>query len=168
MRLRLRLIMPVPRSIRVLRTRCSSSQPWPVVRLRHWQGQVEVVRVQATHTNTTTVKVIQAVTAGSGRSDVGVQHFAEGGLVTSPTLAMIGEGKSREAAIPLDDPEAMDTIGKAITSAGGGGSNHFRFHAPVIGASDVAELCGQISKRVARGQAHLNSSSTFKVTKRGG
>ena len=107
-------------------------------------------------------------TASSGRSNIGIQHFAHGGLITSPTLAMIGEGKSREAAIPLDNPEAMDTIGKAMVGAGGGGSNHFHFHAPVIGASDVAKLCGQINKRVARGQAHLNSSSTFKVTKRGG
>ena len=105
-------------------------------------------------------------TASSGRSNIGIQHFADGGLITSPTLAMIGEGKSREAAIPLDNPEAMDTIGKAMVGAGGGGSNHFHFHAPVIGASDVAKLCGQINKRVARGQAHLNSSSTFKVTKR--
>ncbi len=106
---------------------------------------------------------------GSGRTNIGIQHFAEGGLITAPTLAMIGEGKSREAAIPLDDPEAMDTIGKSIAGAGGGGgAQHFHFHAPVIGASDVAKLCGQISKRVARGQAHLNASSTFKVTKRGG
>ena len=105
--------------------------------------------------------------AGSGRSNIGVQHFAEGGLVNRATLAVVGEA-GREAALPLDNPDAMATIGKAIAQAGGRGpTNHFHFHAPVIGASDVSKLCGQISKRVARGQAHLNASSTFKVTRRG-
>jgi hypothetical protein len=94
--------------------------------------------------------------ASSGRSNIGVQGFAEGGLVSAPTLAMIGEGGGREAALPLDDPEAMNTVGKAIAGAQGGESGlHVHFHAPVIGASDVARLCQQINKRVARGQATL-------------
>jgi hypothetical protein len=110
--------------------------------------------------------------AGSGRSNIGVQGFADGGLVSGPTLAMIGEGGGREAAIPLDNPDAMATIGKAVSDAmakngGGRGGINVHVHGHVIGASDVAHLCAQISKRVANGQAHLNSSSTFKVTKRG-
>ncbi|HET7030374.1 MAG TPA: hypothetical protein VFI34_07670 [Candidatus Limnocylindrales bacterium] len=33
-----------------------------------------------------------------------LRYLAQGGVVTAPTLAMIGEGNRREAVIPLDDP----------------------------------------------------------------
>lgn len=100
----------------------------------------------------------------SGGSSVGVQGFAMGGLITGPTLALAGEA-GREAVIPLDDPRAMKEIGKAVGSGGGSGL-HVHFHGPVIGASDVAHLVGQISKRVNRGQAYLQSSNSLRVTKR--
>jgi hypothetical protein len=99
----------------------------------------------------------------SGRSNLSVQAFADGGLVTGPTLALIGEN-----ATP-DDPEIVIPPRGSGGGSDGGGTlhQHFHFHAPVIGASDVAKLCGQISKRVSKGQATLNASSTFRVTKRG-
>lgn len=109
--------------------------------------------------------------AGSGRRAVGVQGFAEGGLVSAPTLAMIGEGGGREAAIPLDNPDAMDAIGKAVSdamAAHGGGGTHFHINVKgMISPDNLSKVCSQISKKVGRGQATLNSSSTFKVTRRG-
>jgi len=47
-----------------------------------------------------------------------ITGLATGGVVTSPMLAQIGEGKGREAVLPLDDPRAMTAIAEAI---GGGG-----------------------------------------------
>ena len=101
----------------------------------------------------------------SGGSSVGIQHFATGGLITEPTLAMMGEQSRKEAVLPLEDPQAMKAIGAAIGGSGGGGVT-VHVHGHVIGAKDVAHLAGQISKRVNRGQAFLQSSNTLRVTKR--
>jgi hypothetical protein len=103
--------------------------------------------------------------AGSGRSGVGVQGFATGALITRPTLATFAEN-GPEAAIPLNDPEALKAIGSAIAEHSGGGDTHIHFHAPVVGASDVSKLCKQINKRVGRGQANLTASNSMRVTKR--
>ena len=96
---------------------------------------------------------------------MGVQHFAEGGLITAPTLAMMGEGNRKEAVLPLEDPQAMGEIGKAI-GGGAGGGIHVHIAGHVIGANDVAHLVGQINKRVSRGQAHLQASASLRVNKR--
>lgn len=52
---------------------------------------------------------------------VNVQSFAAGGMFTKPTLALIGDseqgGDAQEAAIPLDDRRALDTIAGAIAPA---------------------------------------------------
>jgi hypothetical protein len=102
--------------------------------------------------------------AGSGRSNVGVQHFAEGGLITAPVKALMGEA-GREAVIPLDDPNAQQTM----KNAGLGGDTHIHLNVKgLVSPSTLSKVCKQISASVARGQATLNSSSTFKVTKRGG
>jgi hypothetical protein len=57
-----------------------------------------------------------------------VQRFAAGGLVTGPTLALIGDSahasSGREAAIPLDDPQAVSAIVEALGGSRGG-DTHF-------------------------------------------
>jgi SLT domain-containing protein len=112
-------------------------------------------------------------TQGSGtRGGTSVKGFATGGLVSSATLALIGEGSSREAVLPLDDPSARELIGSSIAEAmaahggGGGGNIHVHVAGHVIGANDVAHLVSQISKRVKRGQANLTTSNSLRVTKR--
>jgi len=74
----------------------------------------------------------QSNTSGSQRGTTtvtGVQKFAAGGLITSPTLAIIGEepGKS-EGVLPLDNPEAMgkiaSTLATHLAANGGGGDTH--------------------------------------------
>jgi hypothetical protein len=37
----------------------------------------------------------------------------------------------------------------------------------MISGDNLAKVVGQINRKVARGQVNLNSSSTFKITKRG-
>lgn len=111
-------------------------------------------------------------TSGSGqRGTVAVRGFADGGLVTGPTLALIGEKRgSTEAVLPLDNQDAMERIGasvaKHVAAAGGGGGVTVNVAGHVIGANDVAHLVGQINKRVSRGQATLLSSNSLRVTKR--
>jgi len=99
-----------------------------------------------------------------GTSVVGVQHFAEGGLITAPTLAMIGEQNRKEAVLPLEDPQAMGAIGEALGGAGGGG---IHIHVKgMISPDNLHQVIQQINKRVNRGQSTLLSSHTLRVTKR--
>ena len=65
--------------------------------------------------------------------------LAEGGLATKETLARIGEGKYKEAVLPLS-PKVYDNMADSITDrmpqgAGGGGpaALNFNFYGPVIG-----------------------------------
>jgi hypothetical protein len=102
--------------------------------------------------------------ASSGRSNVSVQAFADGGLVTGPTLALIGEN-----ATP-DNPEVV--IPPAGTGSGGGagmrGDVHFHVNVKgLISDGDLSKVMKKMSDRVARGRGTLNSSSTFQVTRRG-
>jgi phage-related minor tail protein len=66
------------------------------------------------------INKIPAVNVGK----VGTVHFprlAKGGIVDSATIAMIGEGSSSEAVIPLDELwKRMDKMTESITGAGGG------------------------------------------------
>lgn len=104
---------------------------------------------------------------GSGTSASGVQHFAEGGLVTKPTLAMIGEDSHKEAVLPLEDPRAMAEIGKSIGAAGGGGGIHIHLpHGSIISADVMQKFVGKMNKMVNRGQVHVQASDSFRVTKR--
>ena len=82
-----------------------------------------------------------------------IPHLARGGVVTSPTVAMIGEGKYDEAVIPLGDSPQMKEMVKAIVDAinddprGGGGNND-------IVVNITAELDGDVlykkMKRIER------------------
>src|SRR5208282_888419 len=57
----------------------------------------------------------QSNRSGDG-SVVGVQGFAKGALITSPTLAIIGEDRQNptEAVLPLDDDRAMGKIREGL------------------------------------------------------
>lgn len=52
---------------------------------------------------------------GGSNQTVSVTHLAEGGLVTGPTRAIIGE-KGAEAVIPLTDPDVMARLANALLS----------------------------------------------------
>jgi hypothetical protein len=101
---------------------------------------------------------------GGSNNTVGIQHFATGGLITAPTLAMIGEQNRAEAVLPLEDPRAMTAIGEALGGAGGG---NIHVHvAGLISPDNLTKVVDKINKRVNRGQLHLQSSNTLRITKR--
>lgn len=58
-----------------------------------------------------------------------VPKMASGGIVTQPTLAMIGEGGEPEAVIPLS----------RLGNAGKGDTYEFHFHSPVYGVKDMED-----------------------------
>ena len=58
---------------------------------------------------------MKAVSASSG---ISIPFLAEGGIVTSPTLAMIGEGREAEADIPLSKLPQMAGAGGTVTVVG--------------------------------------------------
>lgn len=62
-----------------------------------------------------TINKIPGVNIGT-ISNLGIPQLAEGGIVSKPTLAMIGEGRESEAVIPLSKLDK-------ILSEGGGGGN---------------------------------------------
>jgi hypothetical protein len=98
----------------------------------------------------------------SGGSVVGVQAFAEGGLISGPTLALMGEEYKREAVLPLDDPRAMEAIRNGV---GSGTTNHFHI-AGLVSADHIQQLVGKINKMVGRGQVNLTASNSLRLTKR--
>ena len=63
------------------------------------------------------IKTTLAVVAGAGvisamTRDKGAKKFANGGIVTKPTMGIIGEAGQSEAVIPLNRlPQMMGTIG---------------------------------------------------------
>ena len=53
----------------------------------------------------------------------GIFGMAEGGIVTRPTLAMIGEGNEPEAVIPLSKMGAMGTMNITVNMPAGADGN---------------------------------------------
>lgn len=47
-----------------------------------------------------------------------IPHLAKGGIVSDPTLSLIGEGRSAEAVIPLDNT-LVKYMAEAMRQAGG-------------------------------------------------
>jgi hypothetical protein len=121
-------------------------------------GSSNTQQLHTSNSNTTS-------SAGGGTSAVGVQHFATGGLISAPTLAIMGEGARREAVLPLEDPQAMRTIGQAIGAQAGGGNIHVHV-AGLISPDNLTKVVKQIDRMVSRNQVHLTSSNALRVTKR--
>lgn len=98
-----------------------------------------------------------------------VQRFAAGGLISGPTMAMLGDSMERsagqsEAAIPLDNPRAVSKIKDAL---GGGGGLTINIHSDgVISGDNLGKVIQKISQRVKKGQSVLHASNSFRVTKR--
>jgi hypothetical protein len=104
-----------------------------------------------------------------------VTKLATGGLISSPTMAMIGDsvsgGSADEAVMPLDSPEAMAKIAAALgphLGGGGGGGSH-TFNGSFFGDirhSDLKRLTKKINQAVNRGTATLKSTQTGRIVKR--
>ena len=84
-------------------------------------------------------------------SEAGVPGFATGGIVSKPTLAMVGEGSESEAILPLSRLAGM--IGNAQASVASGMSVSF---APVINISGGgADAYDQVKRGLAEGRDSL-------------
>lgn len=76
-----------------------------------------------------TVKVLGKVVPGSGgKPFAGIPRLADGGVVTDATIAMIGEGRSHEAVVPLD---RYDVTRKGQAGVGAGITQNFYVTNPV-------------------------------------
>jgi hypothetical protein len=106
--------------------------------------------------------------ASGGGQGPNVPHLASGGLITGPTLAMLGENSGREAVLPLSDGNAMNMIAEAISkhlgAAGGGGTNFYI--KGMVSGDTVGKLARKISRQVQTGRARLTASNTHKITRR--
>jgi phage-related minor tail protein len=70
----------------------------------------------------------------------GFQAFANGGIVTGPTLGLVGEGRYNEAVIPLPDGKSVP-----VQLSGGDGGN---------------QINSNITVNVSNGQAQSNASGS--------
>jgi hypothetical protein len=99
-----------------------------------------------------------------------VQSFARGGLISAPTLAMLGDSPSGpEAVLPLGDEATMSRIADHIAArmsseqSGGGHTFNMRGH---FSKSEMKEIAKKLSRSVQFGTSMLHSSSTGRVVKR--
>jgi len=81
-----------------------------------WSGPA--APVLAAGTIAAAIAGIGALAAKAVGAFKGVTGLAQGGIVTGPTLAMVGEGHRREAVIPLErDNVIADSVGQAVYEA---------------------------------------------------
>src|SRR3984957_9073206 len=105
-------------------------------------------------------------TAGGAPSGgINVPKLADGGLVMSPTLAMVGDAPGGKAIIPLPDTAACASLaaamgGKMQMGAGNGGPLQIHLQ------SDIPLTVRKITRQVNKGQARLLSSNSKRVTRR--
>lgn len=102
-----------------------------------------------------------------------VHRFAAGGLVSSPTLAVIGDSmrsasdSATEAILPLDDPKSMAKLREGL---GGGSGKTIHVHLPnvrgVISSDVLDDVIGQVNRRVENGGVRLVASESRKVIRR--
>lgn len=98
-----------------------------------------------------------------------VHRFGAGALVSTPTLAIVGDAKStmgsaREGILPLDDPEAMGQIAEALSATGFGG-NRFYIEG-LISADNLDQVIARVNKRVESNDVHLTSSVAHRVVRK--
>jgi virulence-associated protein VapD len=143
-------------------------------------GGVAAIAGRALSSSAQTSPGAGAGTGGAGGSDKplatapaqpvstrNVQHFAGGGLVTGPTMAVIGDSTrgtgQNEAAIPLDDPVAVRKIVEAL--GGGGPAIHVHVKG-MVSPDNLKKVVKDINRKVNRGQVNLVSSNSLRITKR--
>ncbi len=108
----------------------------------------------------------QTTSSGGPATVTGVQRFSAGGLITGPTLAMLGDSKSggsaTEAVLPLDDDQAM---GKVRDAVGGGHTFNVHVHG-LVSPDNLNKVMEQMSRRVMKGTSTLHSSNSLRYTRR--
>lgn len=73
-------------------------------------------------------------------------ELAEGGLTTGPTIAMIGEGRYKEAVLPLSD-KTFDRLADGINKASGQrGNTEINVYGDINSASDEGRIFSELFK----------------------
>lgn len=111
------------------------------------------------------VKATPATTAQAQPTQaVSVVHLADGGLVTSPTLAVVGDAPGGEAVIPLRDRAVLQELGSMIAahinSAGGGGELYLHI------STDYAAHVQQLNRGTRAGKWRLHSTTSDRAIKK--
>ena len=79
--------------------------------------------------------------------------FATGGVITAPMFALMGEGKSDEAVIPLRNGIFADLLGIDVDDFGGGGTVvEQNIYGDINNAADVDDLFGALGDLIAAGR----------------
>lgn len=105
------------------------------------QLESQALAMQASIANATSS--IGGTSSNNNDATINVKAFANGGIVTKPTLAMVGEGGESEAIIPLSKLGAM-TGGNSNISIMEGATIH------VTNEADEKRLASTISRELAR------------------
>jgi hypothetical protein len=100
-----------------------------------------------------------------------VPRFAAGGLITGPTLAVLGEtaGSTQpqsEAAIPLENPDALRKIGAAIGAHVKGNSGTVIHVQGLISPDNLVKVIKQINTAVEKNDVKLTASNAQRLTKK--
>lgn len=92
---------------------------------------------------------VNALASGLAKATAsfGGAQLAEGGIVTAPTFAMIGERRRKEAVIPLDDPKAMGMLA-GLLGGGGGGISVTVNNPSVRDDRDIDELARRVGHQL--------------------
>lgn len=93
-----------------------------------------------------------------------VQRLAAGGLISQPTLAVIGDsihgGSAREAVVPLDDPKAASAISDAL----GGSQGDVHVHVKgVISADNLNKVVKKMARGINNGSARFAINQGRKI-----
>lgn len=72
--------------------------------------------------------------------------LAKGGIVTQPTNALIGEGKSAEAVIPLDRT-LTNYMAEAMKEAGGVGNITINFYPQTMSEAELENAFNYVNRR---------------------
>lgn len=96
-----------------------------------------------------------------------VQSFANAGLITRPTMALLGDrpNSKGEVAFDLGDERAKQHIREAMGGGGDGITINFPRGA-MVSPDNLGKVVKQINRRVKKGQSSLTSSNTHRVTRR--
>lgn len=111
----------------------------------------------------------QALSGTAQTASPVIQKFATGGLVTGPTLAVLGEtaANSREAAIPLDNPEAVAAIVKALGGGSGGGHVVHQWNVKGLVSPDtLSKVMKDMSRAGDKGRGRLTSTNSSRLTRK--